>query len=87
MTQPGRKVIPFWGQTCRERDLHRRPAQPPEDTVALTEEALTEMPLLLSPPVPEPPALALVHAAAKPKQKPSPLWRDDEPECGAPSLL
>jgi hypothetical protein len=72
----GESADAVWADLKRERDLHlpSRPAPPPQDTVAVTEEALAEMPLLLPHPVSEPPALTLVHSAAKPKQKPCPLW-------------
>jgi hypothetical protein len=72
----GESADAVWADLKRERDLHlpSRPAPEPQDTVAVTEEALAEMPLLLPQHVPELPAHRLVRATAKPKQKPSPLW-------------
>jgi hypothetical protein len=72
----GESADAVWADLKRERALHlpSRPPHPPQDTVAVTEEELAEMPLLLPQPVPEPPALTLVHVADTPKQNPSPLW-------------
>jgi hypothetical protein len=72
----GESADAVWADLKRERNLYLPggPADPPQDTVAVTEEELAEIPLLLPQPVPEPPAPAFVHAAAKPQQKPSPLW-------------
>ncbi|HEX3470428.1 MAG TPA: hypothetical protein VHT28_04515 [Silvibacterium sp.] len=72
----GESADAVWADLKRERGLHlpSRPAPEPQDTVAVTEEALAEMPLLLPQHVPELPAHRLVRATAKPKQKPSPLW-------------
>jgi hypothetical protein len=72
----GESADAVWADLKRERDLHlpSRPAHPPQGTVAVTEEELPEMPLILPQPVPEPPPLTLVHPAGEPKQKPSPLW-------------
>jgi hypothetical protein len=72
----GESADALWADLKRERDLHlcRKPAQPPQDTVVVTEEELAEMPLLLPPPVAAPlSALTLVQSATRPKQKPSPL--------------
>jgi hypothetical protein len=72
----GESADAVWADLKRERDLHLPSmlAHPSQDTVAVTEEALAEMPLFLPQPVPEPPACTLVHPASKPKQKPSTLW-------------
>ena len=72
----GESADAVWADLKRERALHlpSRPAHPPQDTSAVTEEALAEMSLFLPQAVPEPPAFTLVHPAAKPKQNPSPLW-------------
>jgi hypothetical protein len=70
----GESADAVWADLKRERDLHlaSMPAHPSQDTVAVTEERLAEMPLFL--PQPEPPDLTLVQSAVKPKQKHSPLW-------------
>jgi hypothetical protein len=80
----GESADAVWADLKREGALHlpSRPAHPPQDTVAVTEEELAEMPLLLPQPVPELPAAAFVHAAAKSKQKPSPLWPTGRTESG-----
>jgi hypothetical protein len=72
----GESADAVWADLKRERDLNlaSMPAHPSQDTVAVTEEELAEMPPFLPQPVPEPPDLTLVHAASKPKQKPSKLW-------------
>ena len=72
----GESADAVWADLKRERDLHLpcRAAHPSQDAVAVTEEALAVMPLFLPQSVPEPPDLMLVHAASKPKQKPSTLW-------------
>jgi hypothetical protein len=72
----GESADAVWADLKRERTLllPSRPSHPPQDTVAVTEEELAEIPLLLPQPVPGQPALTLVHPAAKPKQNPSPLW-------------
>jgi hypothetical protein len=61
-------------ESPRERAQHmpNKPANPSQDTVAVTDEALAEMPLFLPQPIPEPPDLTLVYSASK--QKPSTLW-------------
>jgi hypothetical protein len=70
----GESADAVWADLKRERTLllPSRPSHPPQDTIAVTEEELAEMPRLLPQRVPEPPAVTLVHAAGK--QKPSPLW-------------
>jgi hypothetical protein len=72
----GESADAVWADLKRERDLQlpSRGAHPPQDTVAVTEEELAEMPLFLPQPLPDPPARTLVHSIAKPEQKPSPLW-------------
>jgi hypothetical protein len=72
----GESADAVWADLKRERDLHlpRRLGHPPQDTAAVTKAELAETPLFLPPPVPESPALPLVHTAETPKQKPSPLW-------------
>jgi SNF2 family DNA or RNA helicase len=80
----GESADAVWADLKREREMHlpNRPAHPPQDTVAVAEEELEEIPLSLPQPVPEPPALTLVHPAAKPMQKPSPLWPTGHTESG-----
>jgi hypothetical protein len=70
----GESADAVWADLKRERDLHlpSRGPHPPQDTVAVTEETLAEMPLFLPQPVPEPSDLTPVHSATKPE--PSALW-------------
>jgi hypothetical protein len=72
----GESADAVWADLKRERAQHmpNKPANPSQDTVAVTEKALAEMPLFLPQPVPEPPAATLVQSVGEPKQKPSPLW-------------
>jgi hypothetical protein len=72
----GESADAVWADLKRERALHlpSRRAHPPQDTSAVTEAELAEMPLFLPQPVPEPPAVTLVPSAGEPMQKPSPLW-------------
>jgi hypothetical protein len=68
----GESADAIWADLKRERDhqLPSRPAHPSQDAVAVTEEALAEMPLFL--PQSEPPDLTGVQATAN--QKSSRLW-------------
>jgi hypothetical protein len=70
----GESADAVWADLKRERHLQLTSmlAHPSQDAVAVTEEALTEMPLFL--PQPVPPDFTLVHTASKQKQKPSKLW-------------
>ena len=72
----GESADTVWADLKPERDLQlcRKPAQSPQDTAVVTEEEVAETPFFLPQPVSESPMLALVHPAAKSKQKPSPLW-------------
>jgi hypothetical protein len=72
----GESADAIWADLKRERALHAPSsrAKPIQDPVTDTEEMLAEMPLFLPQPVPESPALTLIHPAATRKQQPSPLW-------------
>jgi hypothetical protein len=72
----GESADAVWADLKRERYLHllSRPALAPLDAASVTEEELSEMPLLLPLAVPEAPACTLVDAAVKLRQKPAPLW-------------
>jgi hypothetical protein len=70
----GESADAVWADLKRERAQHmpNKPANPSQDAVAVTEEALAEMPLFLPQPASEPPDLTGVQATSKPK--PSTLW-------------
>jgi hypothetical protein len=80
----GESADAVWADLKHERDLQliSKPANPSQDTVAVTEETLAEMPLFMSQPVPEPPDLTLIHSASEPKQKPSALLPTGHNETG-----